>query len=66
MKALTTFLFIVGLGPSLFAFAAKPDPKAWQAEAVWYQIFPERFRNGDASNDPTKADIAGAFPDVPD
>ena len=59
MKALTTFLFIVGLGPSLFAFAAKPDPKAWQTEAVWYQIFPERFRNGDPSNDPIRDSLGG-------
>ena len=39
---------------------------AWAKDAVWYQIFPERFRNGDASNDPTKDDLAGAFPDAPD
>jgi hypothetical protein len=25
----------------------------WAQHAVWYQIFPERFRNGSASNDPT-------------
>ncbi|MGE5498708.1 MAG: hypothetical protein ACM3Q2_11585 [Syntrophothermus sp.] len=25
---------------------------AWAKDVVWYQIFPERFRNGDASNDP--------------
>jgi glycosidase len=24
----------------------------WAKHAVWYQIFPERFRNGDSSNDP--------------
>ncbi len=24
----------------------------WARDAVWYQIFPERFRNGDPSNDP--------------
>ena len=24
----------------------------WAKKAVWYQIFPERFRNGDPSNDP--------------
>lgn len=24
----------------------------WVAETVWYQIFPERFRNGDPANDP--------------
>ncbi len=38
----------------------------WAKHAVWYQIFPERFRNGDAASDPTKDDIAGAFPDEPD
>ena len=38
---------------------------SWAKDAVWYQIFPERFRNGDASNDPTKDDPAGAFPDAP-
>jgi len=38
----------------------------WAKDAVWYQIFPERFRNADPSNDPTKADIAGAFPLAPD
>ena len=39
------------------AFATKPDPKAWQDEAVWYQIFPERFRNGDPSNDPVRESL---------
>jgi glycosidase len=35
----------------------------WAQEAVWYQIFVERFRNGDPANDPTKEDIVGAYPD---
>lgn len=26
---------------------------AWARETVWYQIFPERFANGDRANDPT-------------
>ncbi len=39
-------------------------PPAWAAEAVWYQIFPERFRNGDPSNDPTPASMEGAWPQV--
>lgn len=26
----------------------------WAKKAVWYQIFPERFRNGDPSNDPPR------------
>ena len=38
----------------------------WAKDVVWYQIFPERFRNGDPSNDPTKDDIAGAFPEAPE
>jgi len=28
----------------------------WAKRVVWYQIFPERFRNGDPKNDPTAAD----------
>ena len=35
------------------------NPPAWAADAIWYQIFVERFRNGDPSNDPTVHDIAG-------
>lgn len=37
----------------------------WAKEVVWYQIFPERFRNGDPSNDPTVQDIVGADPIKP-
>lgn len=29
----------------------------WAKDAVWYQIFPERFRNGDSKNDPTAAEL---------
>ncbi len=32
---------------------AQPAPPAWVADAVAYEIFPERFANGDPSNDPT-------------
>jgi glycosidase len=35
---------------------------AWAKDAIWYQIFVERFRNGDPSNDPTLADIEGSWP----
>ena len=34
----------------------------WAKTAVWYQIFPERFRNGDQTNDPTPADMANSWP----
>ncbi len=33
---------------------------AWARRAVWYQIFPERFRNGDPSNDPTPDSLRGS------
>lgn len=36
---------------------------AWAKQAIWYQIFVERFRNGDPANDPTPADMAGSYPD---
>ena len=29
----------------------------WAKEAIWYQIFVERFRNGDPANDPTPVDM---------
>ena len=32
---------------------------AWSKDAVWYQIFVERFRNGDSTNDPTPHDMIG-------
>ena len=34
--------------------AGSPD---WAKDVVWYQIFPERFNNGDPSNDPTRASL---------
>jgi glycosidase len=34
----------------------------WAKSAVWYQIFPERFRDGDPSNNPKMKDILGADP----
>jgi glycosidase len=41
------------------AGAPVTDLEAWQTEAVWYQIFPERFRNGDPSNDPVRDSLGG-------
>lgn len=40
------------------------NPPEWSQEAIWYQIFVERFRNGDTTNDPTPADIVGAYPGI--
>jgi cyclomaltodextrinase len=30
----------------------------WSKSAIWYQIFPERFRNGDSRNNPGPQDIS--------
>lgn len=37
-------------------------PPEWFRDAVWYQIFPERFRNGDPRNDPVPASLEGTWP----
>lgn len=34
----------------------------WAKTVVWYQIFPDRFRNGDPTNDPTIEELRGADP----
>lgn len=31
----------------------------WAKDAVWYQVFVERFRNGDSANDPRAEDFGG-------
>ncbi len=52
---------IAGLLPTARADHAVPD---WAAAAVWYQVFPERFANGDPTNDPTPEAMEGAWPQV--
>ena len=37
----------------------------WAQDVIWYQIFVERFRNGDPSNDPTAHDIIGVTDEAP-
>lgn len=63
---LATFLALAscGSGADTAATAASPDlaVPAWAKDAVWYQIFVERFRNGDPANDPTLHDMAGSWP----
>ncbi len=64
---LSVLLFVV---LTLAACEERPAPvpefvPQWAKSAVWYQIFPDRFRNGDPSNDPTLADLAGADPVEP-
>jgi cyclomaltodextrinase len=61
-------LLFVGCGPMQNKITTSVDKTlasvpSWAKEAIWYQIFVERFRNGDLSNDPTPADMSGSFPD---
>lgn len=44
------------------------QPPEWSKDQVWYQIFVERFNNGDATNDPTPENIHAAsnFKPVPE
>jgi cyclomaltodextrinase / maltogenic alpha-amylase / neopullulanase len=36
---------------------SSPTVPRWAADAVFYQVFPERFANGDQSNDPTRESL---------
>jgi glycosidase len=36
---------------------SSPTVHTWAADAVFYQLFPERFANGDKSNDPTRESL---------
>lgn len=76
MKSLIYSLLIIPLftacqtEPTTEAEAPKPAPTAltdaptWARDVIWYQIFVERFNNGDPSNDPTIDDIQHCYPYV--
>ncbi|MDP2036584.1 MAG: glycoside hydrolase family 13 protein [Ignavibacteria bacterium] len=57
-------IFILTVLISSFAAAQTKfsEPPAWAKASVWYQIFPERFYNGDKSNDPKAIDMEGSWP----
>ncbi|MDC6367315.1 MULTISPECIES: alpha-amylase family glycosyl hydrolase [Flavobacteriaceae] len=44
---------------SITAFEDVPN---WAKEAIWYQIYPDIFRNGDKGNDPKAENIVGYYP----
>lgn len=46
--------FQIVLISSLLSQVRTPE---WAKDAIWYQIFPERFRNGDPKNDPTLQEL---------
>ncbi len=47
------FLILVFVSVNLVGQITNPNPPEWAKNVVWYQIFVERFHNGDKSNDPT-------------
>ncbi|MBK8943987.1 MAG: glycoside hydrolase family 13 protein [Ignavibacteriae bacterium] len=62
LSLLLTFILLF-----TFSCSTQTKPKIdrvpnWAKSAVWYQIFPERFNNGDKSNDPKPLDLAGGWP----
>lgn len=38
------------------------QPPEWAKTAIWYQIFVERFKNGDSNNNPTLQTVKGSWP----
>src|SRR5438105_4781143 len=44
------FGFLIAVVPA----RGQTAPPAWATEAIFYQIFPERFRDGDPNNEPTR------------
>lgn len=58
--SILTLLFSINAFPQkLNKVEAVPE---WAKSAIWYQIFPERFHNGDLANDPKPIDMIGAWP----
>ena len=63
MKHILRSSFLMGLLLiSLTSLAQKNFTPEWSKGIVWYQIFPERFNNGDPANDPKAEDQDGAYP----
>lgn len=48
------------LGCQLDSESRQPADISWAQGIVWYQIFPERFRNGAPENDPTVGEVPEA------
>ena len=54
-------LYLLLLVPCCLAAQTDFTPD-WSKGVSWYQIFVERFANGDPSNDPKVSDQQGAYP----
>ncbi|MCF8228767.1 MAG: glycoside hydrolase family 13 protein [Bacteroidales bacterium] len=71
MMQFLNFIFLLSI-PFLLSACTGPEgknnkgtdntPPEWARGVVWYQIFPERFNNGDTTNDPKLEDQQGCWP----
>lgn len=60
---LFSILFVVRIFPQVDTILNKQfKVPEWSKKVVWYQIFPERFNNGDITNDPVLSSIKGSWP----
>lgn len=57
MKSLLYFSTLFFFSHTFSQTTAFNKPPEWSKTAIWYQIFVERFYNGDKNNDPTLANI---------
>jgi len=62
IRIISLFIFMTFTYNFAQQMKEKTHVPAWAKEAIWYQIFPERFNNGDKSNDPKPEDLKGAWP----
>ncbi len=62
LKIISLIFFICAMNLSAQQNAAIERVPAWAKKAIWYQIFPERFANGDTANDPKPEDMEGGWP----
>jgi cyclomaltodextrinase len=67
MKLRFIILFSLFLIFDYYSIAQKPtpfnEPPSWSKNVIWYQIFVERFYNGDKTNDPTPLNMKSASSD---
>src|SRR5262245_53628309 len=65
-SVLTLHVLTVALATLLHHPIAAAQPASfvpdWVKDAVFYQIFPQRFANGDTTNDPPNKEAWGAMP----
>ena len=63
LSTVSAALLVIFLGIGTpFAATSKHSTPEWTKTAIWYQIFPERFRNGDPNNDPVRESLEGTWP----